>query len=78
MIELFTVTSKEGDPLLVKYNKEVSILPVWKNQADALAYITSIKKTEEYRVEEFKLDTYDSIVHWHREVNIKILLHLNI
>ena len=76
MIDLFVIKSTGGELMLVKYDSNVSILPVWKSLNAATAYIASLQSKEGFSVEEFTFAMYDSTKAWHTQAGIKLFLHL--
>lgn len=67
---------ESGQPLLIKYDDETSILLAWTSVDLAMHELASMNLREKFAVVPLDIDTYRSVRDWHKNVGIKVLINL--
>ncbi|MCP4399484.1 MAG: hypothetical protein GY801_19560 [bacterium] len=76
MIDLFMAINRNGKMLHFKFNDDVSVIPVWKDEESAMNYLKSQKWGTEFNVDEFSFKVFAQSRDWEKQNGVNLFLHL--
>lgn len=79
MIQLFCIVDRDPDAiqlLMVKFNDEMNLVPVWKKQTSAEAYLSKNSYGSDYSVKEFTFQLFEECREWAKASGIALFIQL--
>jgi len=74
-MKLFCANS-ENKLLHYKFNEEISVVAVWRDEKITANYLRSKGLASEFEVDEFTFEDFDSAKEWHEKSNPNLFIHL--